>query len=84
MTNKKIELVLDILTQSIQISNNSIIDIFVEFASHTNEVNIRIYLKGWGLQPSPDVRRTIYLNWEESQEELQEVIEYLKEIKEEK
>lgn len=80
--NKNIELVRQILTQSIEITNNSIIDIFVEYSSHTKGLNIRVMLKGWNEQPKTDLNRTTYIDWPGSEEALEEVLDYLKSIKE--
>lgn len=87
MTNleKKIELAQRILTQSIEISTNTIIDIFVEYSSHTTGLSIRVMKDGWVVDnPKTDYQRTVYLNWNNSEENLQEVIDYLETLKEEK
>jgi hypothetical protein len=81
---KKIELVQRILTQSIEISNNSIIDIFVDFSSHVQGVYVRVHLKGWQPEADADIRKTIFLDRDNSEEELQDVIEYLETLREEK
>ena len=79
--NKNIELVRQILTQSIEISNNSIIDIFVEFSSHTKGLNIRVMLEGWSEQAKTDLNKTIYIDWPGSKEKLNEILDYLKSIR---
>lgn len=81
--DKKIDLAQTILSLSIDISTNSIIDVFVDFASHTREISVRVIYKGWNKQHEPDYRKTIYLNYENSEEELQEIIDFLKLLKEE-
>ena len=81
--NKKIALVTAITELSIEISTNSIIDIFVEFSSHTRGFSIRVMLEGWNEQPKTDLNRTIYIDWPGSEEKLNEVLDYLRKIKEE-
>lgn len=84
INNKKIELVQRILTQSIEISSSNIIDIFVEYSSHTKGLSIRVMLEGWNDNPKTDLNRTIYIDWPGSEEALNEVLDYLRKIKEEK
>lgn len=82
---KKIALVNAITELSIKISTNTSIDIFVEYSSHTTGLSIRVMKDGWNADnPVTDYKRTVYLNWDNSEEELQEVIEYLETLKEEK
>lgn len=83
LNNKNIELVRQILTQSIEISTTSIIDVFVEYSSHTKGFNIRVMLEGWNEQPTTDLNKTTYIDWPGSEEELNKVLEYLRKIKEE-
>ena len=88
MTNieKKIDQVTQILGLSVEITTNSSIDIFVDFSSHVRSLAIRVLLKGWSTNPmfkDYDLTKTIYLDWDNSEKDLQEVIDYLKKIKEE-
>lgn len=87
MTNpdKKIALVNAITELSIEISSLNIIDIFVEYSSHTTGLSIRVMKEGWVADnPKTDYQRTVYLTWNNSENDLQEVIDYLRKIKEEK
>lgn len=88
MTNieKKIDQVTQILSLSVEITSSSIIDIFVDFSSHVKSLAIRVLLNGWEADPmfkEYDFTRTIYIDWDNGEEKLQEVIDYLKKIKEE-
>lgn len=83
MINKNIALVTAITELSIEISTKSIIDIFVEFSSHTKGFNVRVMLEGWNDEPKTDLNRTIYIDWPGSEEKLKEVLEYLRKIEEE-
>ena len=83
MISKNIELVQRILAQSIEISSCTIIDIFVEYSSHTKGFSIRVMLEGWNDEPKTDLNRTIYIDWPGSEEKLKEVLEYLRKIEEE-
>lgn len=88
MTNieKKIDQVTQILGLSVEITSSSSIDIFVDFSSHVKSLSIRVLLNGWGTDTTfkeYDFTRTIYIDWDNSEERLQEVLDYLKKIKEE-
>lgn len=85
-TEKKIDQVTQILGLSITITSSSSIDIFVDFSSHVRSLSIRVLLQGWSTNPifkDYDLTKTIYLDWPNSEKDLQEVIDYLKKIKEE-
>jgi len=82
----KKDLVTQILSLAIEISTTSIIDIFVDFSSHVKGLSIRIILNGWGNSTTHndyDLNKMIYLDFEDSEQKLQEVIDYLRKIKEE-
>lgn len=81
--NKNIESARQILTQAIEISTNSIIDVFVEYSSHTKGLNIRIMLDGWSEHAQTDLNKTIYIDWKDSEKKLQGVLDYLLNLKEE-
>ena len=82
VTDKKIALVTAILELSIEITNKSDIDIFCDFASHVNSFTVRIVLKGWNSESyETDFTKTMYLDWN-CEAELQEVLDYIKEVKE--
>ena len=82
INNKKIALVSAILELSIEITNKSDIDIFCDFASHVNSFTVKVVLNGWNNGDyETDLYKTIYLNWE-CEAELQEVLNYIKMIKE--
>lgn len=83
MINKNIALVTAITELSIEISSSTIIDIFVEYSSHTKGFNIRVMKEGWNEQPTTDLNKTIYIDWPGSEEELNKVLDYLRKIKEE-
>lgn len=83
MINKNIALVTAITELSIKISTASIIDVFVEYSSHTKGFNVRVMLEGWNEEPTTDLNKTIYIDWPDSEEELNKVLDYLRKIKEE-
>jgi hypothetical protein len=83
MINKNIALVTAITELSIKISSSNIIDIFVEYSSHTKGFNVRVMLEGWNEEPTTDLNKTIYIDWPGSEEELNKVLDYLRKIKEE-
>ena len=84
MTNKKIALVSAITELTLNITNNSDIDIFLDFASHVKYFSIKIVLNGWNHNGDyeTDLYKTLYLDWD-CEEELEEILNYLKLIKEE-
>lgn len=59
---KKLELVLAILAQAVEISNNTSADIFADFLSHVNGFSVRIYWTGWGIGKKVDLSITTYLD----------------------
>lgn len=78
---KKLELVRQILTQAIEISTSSIIDIFVDFASHVNTVSVRVYLNGWSYEGEFDFSDYVRLNDNDCIIKLNYIDKYLKEIR---
>jgi hypothetical protein len=84
MTNKKIALVTAITELALNITNISDIDIFLDFASHVKYFSIKIVLNGWNHngEYETDLYKTLYLDWD-CENELQEILNYLKLIKEE-
>lgn len=84
MSNEKtLELVRSILTQAIEISHNSIIDVFVDYASHVDSITVRVYLKGWSENLEKDFYRYVYLTDKDSLEQLNYIDKYLLEIRKE-
>lgn len=84
INNKKIALVTAITELSIEISTNSIIDIFVDFSSHIKGLRIKVILDGWNPEEKwTDFEEVIYLDWPGSEEKLNKVLDYLKKLKEE-
>lgn len=82
--NKKLELARQILTQAIELSTTTIIDVFVDFSSHTKGLTVRVMLEGWKEETTTDYSKTIYIDWPNSEKDLQEVIDYLEKLKEDK
>lgn len=82
--DKKIALVLAIQELSIRITNNSNADVFCDYSGHTNGLSIRICLNGWKHEnPKFDFTKIIYLDCD-CVKALEEVLDYLKSIKEDK
>lgn len=82
--NKKIALIRDILELSIEITSISDIDIFCDFSSHVKSFTVKIILNGWDNEGyETDLYKHIYLEWGNSESELQKVLDYLRLIKEE-
>lgn len=84
MNNKKIALVTAITELTLEITSISDIDIFLDFASHVKYFSIKIVLNGWNHNGDyeTDLYKTLYLDWD-CEKELQEILDYLKLIKEE-
>lgn len=81
--DKKIEQVREILTLAIDITNNTEADVFVDYSGHINGLSVRVFLKGWKPEYDKyDFNKILYLD-RDNVNELQEIIDYLKEIKEE-
>lgn len=83
--DKKIALVTAITELSIEISTKTTIDIFVDYHAHVNGLGIRILKNGWNAEAyNPDFNKTVYLDWKNAEEELQGLLKYLQNLKEEK
>jgi hypothetical protein len=83
INNKKIELVTSIQALALEITNKSDIDIFYDYSSHVKAFIIKIILNGWNnVEYESDLYKTIYLDWD-CEKDLEEVLNYLKLIKEE-
>ena len=84
INNKKIALVSAITELTLEITNNSDIDIFLDFASHVKYFSIKVVLNGWKNNGDyeTDLYKTLYLDWD-CEEELEGILNYLKLIKEE-
>lgn len=81
--DKKIVQVLEILALAIDITNNTEADVFVDYSGHVNSLYVKVFLKGWTPEYlKHDLYKILYLN-RDVVNELQEIIDYLKEIKEE-
>ena len=82
INNKKIELVTSIQALALEITNKSDIDIFLDFASHVKYFSVKVVLNGWNHNGDyeTDLYKTLYLDWD-CEDELQEILNYLKLIK---
>jgi hypothetical protein len=81
--DKKIDLVRSILSLAIDITNNSDVDVFCDYSGHTNGLSVRVILAGWKAENTYiDYHKIIYLD-RCNEQNLEEVIKYLKLIKEE-
>lgn len=82
--DKKIALVNAITGLSIEISIKTPIDIFVDYYSHVKGLTVKVLKSGWNAEKNtePDFNKTIYLDWENAEKELQEVMDFLEELKE--
>lgn len=56
------QLVGEITSLAVLLKSNSEIDVFIYHASHVNELQIEVHLKGWGKSKSPDVTQNLYLD----------------------
>jgi peptidoglycan hydrolase CwlO-like protein len=70
-----VKLILEIMDLAINISQNSIVDVFVDYSGHVNNMRIRVYEQGW----SSAHITTNYTLWltDEPIAELQEILTYL-------
>lgn len=83
--DKKIALVTAITKLSIEITNKTPIDIFVDYSAHVNGLGIKVLKDGWNAEKyNPDYNKTVYLDWNNAEEELEKLLEYLQNLKEEK
>lgn len=79
--DKKIELVSAITALSIEITNNSKIDVFAEYSGHVNSISVKVLLEGWEPEYKQfDFNKILYLD-RCKVNDLQEIIDYLKELK---
>ena len=82
MINKNIALVTAITELSIEISTNLPTDIFVDYSAHVNGLNVKVLKNGWNTEEyKPDFNKTVYLDWDNAEKELQGILDYLKGIK---
>ena len=77
--NKKMQLILDIMRLSIEISENSKTDVFLEYCGTENLLDIRIYKGVWTSRRVCDYDRYVYLNIKPDRTE-EDVIKRLEEI----
>ena len=83
INNKKIALVTAITGLTLEITSNSDIDIFIDYSSHVKYFSVKIVLNGWNNKGyETDLYKNLYLDWD-CEKELQEILDYLKLIKEE-
>ena len=81
--DKKIAQVLEILELAIDITNNTKADVFVDYSGHINGLSVKVLLEGWKPEYEKlDFNKILYLD-RDNVNELQEIIDYLKAIKEE-
>lgn len=85
-TNKKeLELVRSILSQAIEISSNTNIDVFVNYSGHVDYLSIAVHLQGWNIENKADYRNEIWFsidNEDHCKKQLIEVLKYFKVIQE--
>ena len=80
---KKLDLVQRILKQAVEISSNSIIDVFIDFSSHVQLLTVKVYLEGWNPESNEDYRKDIWFNIYSEKtclEQLEEITKYLEEV----
>lgn len=78
---KKLALVQRILKQAVKMSSNNIIDVFVNWSSHVELFEARVYLNGWKPDSEADYRKDVWCrtyNDELCIKELREILKYLK------
>lgn len=75
----KMQLVLDIMRLSIEISKDTKADVFVRYSGHVDWFDVRIYDCGWTEGGVYDYRNSIYLNADEHRTE-EDIIDVLEEI----
>ncbi|MGM0409159.1 MAG: hypothetical protein ACQEQF_00235 [Bacillota bacterium] len=56
-------------------------DVFVDYSPHVNKIDFEIYLEGWEEEKGFDEKYEFYLNDEDTEENLEEVIDRLKELR---
>ncbi len=81
--DKKIDLVRSILSLAIDITNKSDVDVFCDYSGHTNGLSVRVILDGWKAENTYiDYHKIVYLD-RCTEQNLEEVIKYLRLIEEE-
>ena len=78
---KKLDLVQRILKQAVEMSSNSIIDVFVEYSSHVELFSVRVFLEGWKTNDKEDYRKDVWFRIYDEEhciKQLREILEYLK------
>ena len=81
---KELELVRQILTQAIEISSNSVIDVFVNYSGHVDYIGIQVYLQGWNVDIKADYKVDIWFGIDKKEhcyKQLKEAVKYLKSLK---
>lgn len=81
---KELELVRSILTQAIEISSTSVIDVFVNYSGHVDYIGIQVYLQGWNVDIKADYKEDIWFGIDKKEhcyKQLKEAREYLKTLK---
>lgn len=80
---KKLELVQRILKQAVEISNNTIADVFVSYSGHVDYIGISVYLQGWNREYEEDYKEEVWFslsNEERNLKKLEDTIKYLEEV----
>ena len=74
------EIIKNIFSEALDISANSKVDVFFEYAAHVESITIRVYLNGWDYHKDQD----FYGEAKASDTQgLKELLEYVKSLKDE-
>ena len=73
----KIKLVSDLIGKALYASNDDY-SAFVSWMPHVDGVNLSIHEQGWSDGHTPDFDKTVYLGWEDSIDDLKELISKIK------
>lgn len=76
------ELLQKLMLEAYKINRDTKHSIFLDFFGHTNELDLQIHTNGWKSGVSADIKKTVYLNRNDTLEQLDKLLDILKEVKE--
>lgn len=81
MKKKTREYLVKIIGLSYEVNSREKNTMFVDFSGHTNQIDVNVHLNGWKPDVGYDEKYCIYLDREDSEENLKELLKYLKSLK---
>lgn len=65
---------------AIKVSTEKNVHVFVQYSPHTCEVSFQIYIRKWKAYREKDAAGTIYLDYEDAEQKLDELIDVLENL----